>query len=191
MKHNMTASYKNILLRPLYADDLESLRQWRNDRDLSRFLSPLPEITPESQCEWYERELMARNSYTFVIEETDELKQIVGSVALYGVDGKTAEFGRFLLCKEAQGKNIGFIANTLVLYIGFEVLGLDKVTGCVHQENNAAIITYLKSGFTICGNHPFEGGGYELDIIFEKSNFHSNRDFFREIITSPFSPRES
>lgn len=181
MKHAITARYKNVLLRPLGPGDLEALRVWRNDRELSRFLTPLPEITPEAQAAWFERAEAGEGELTFAIDETERLKGLAGSVALYNVSGKTAEFGRFLLRKEARGQNVGFIANTLALCVAFRVLGLEKITGFVHQENSAAIITYLKSGFTICGSRPFASGGYELEIFFERESFAQTRDFLGEI----------
>ena len=45
MNHKYSASLDNVRLRPLKKEDIEKLRIWRNDPDISRFLSPIPYIT--------------------------------------------------------------------------------------------------------------------------------------------------
>lgn len=38
MKHNFSSCYENIALRPLSIEDIELLRQWRNNKDNTKYL---------------------------------------------------------------------------------------------------------------------------------------------------------
>jgi RimJ/RimL family protein N-acetyltransferase len=139
MKHDITVTHNGIKIRPVCEGDLENLRKWRNDKELTIFLTPLPDVTSEQQKAWFLHDCATDNTYTFAVE-SDSL--LVGSVPIYNINGNTAEFGRFLLCKESHGKGIGKITTELVLNIAKEKLGLKKVYADVEQKNIAALITY-------------------------------------------------
>ena len=165
MNHKYYAKYKNILLRPLCHDDIEKLRVWRNDMQATRFLRQIGYITPEMQEKWYQSYLNNPNEITFAIVETDELNRIVGSVSIYDINEKQAEFGRIQIGdKEAHGKGIGRVSIVMALTVGFDIIGLQKITGCVHQENIAAHKNDIKIGFKIVGTQDSAVGGIE-DII--------------------------
>ena len=177
MKHSLSVEINNVLLRPVRSDDLESLRNWRNDRQHTKFLSKIDFITTDAQKAWYENDRINQDCYTFAVAETHALNRVVGSVALYGFSGKTAEFGRFLIGDiEARGRGIGFFGTVLCLYLGFTELGLSSITAHVHEENIAALKAYLKSGFAVTQNN-----GHELEIIVEKDRFLLLHNFLSEI----------
>jgi len=150
MIHNIFESDENITLCPLQKDDIEFLRKWRNDKNTTPFLTPLPEITAEMQLQWYNSDCADESVYTFAIKE-NKTGKLIGSVSLYNISGTTAEFGRFLLSPKVRGNGYGKIGTELALKIGFDKLGFTTIKATVHQNNNAAIIAYLKSGFTIYG----------------------------------------
>ena len=183
MKHNLTAKYKHVLLRPVQKDDLESLRIWRNDKERTPYLSKIDYITSEMQLAWYERDLTDTNCYTLAIEECEKLNSIIGSVALYNFKESRVEFGRALIGHtEARGKGMGFLATVLCLYIGFTAFDVDRIVASVHEDNLAAIKAYEKSGFVVVGKHLYEHGGFELEIVAPKTDFFKKHDFLNEII---------
>lgn len=165
MNHNYYAKYKNILLRPLSHQDIEYLRNWRNDTNATRFLRPIGHITPEMQERWFENYLNNPNELTFAIVETEELNRLVGSISLYDVKDGVAEFGRIQIGDtEAHGKGIGRNATIMALVIGFKVLNLNKIVGSVHCENAPAYYNYKKIGFKFIGSHNAEVGGTEAEL---------------------------
>jgi len=185
MKHTLSASLNNTMLRPIFEDDLESLRLWRNDTQLTKFLTKLDYVSSEKQRKWFENENANPNCYTFAIDESQTLKRLVGSVALYNFQDTSAEFGRFLIGDmDARGKGIGYLGTVLCLYLGFTKLGLLTISANVHEENVAALKAYLKGGFVICNKHPFVNGGYELEIIAKRKYFFEFHNFLSEIKTS-------
>ena len=182
MNHNYYAKYKNIILRPLMHDDIEQLRVWRNDRYATRFLRQIGYITPEQQEKWFQSYLRRIDELTFAIVETEELNCIVGSVSIYDINGNQAEFGKIQIgASNAHGKGIGRISSVMVLALGFEKLGLKKITACVHQENFPAHSNYLRIGFEITGRQESAVGGFEDIIEIDKERLFSTNKYAREI----------
>ena len=147
MDHDYDIEHEGVSLRPLRRTDIEQLRIWRNDATNSRYIRKIPEITSDAQQKWFEDYLLDDTTYTFAIEYAGEL---VGSVALYDIDGKTAEIGR-LRVGAANGRGVGGKATAAVLKIAFDVLGCDEVRAEVSVDNTAALIIYVRLGFCIVG----------------------------------------
>lgn len=110
MKHNYSATYKNVILRPLKEEDIEMLRIWRNDISQTKFLTPIGEISPAMQKKWYNDYLNNPDEITFSIIETASLNRLVGSVALYHFKNGIAEIGKIQIGdREAHGLGLGFV----------------------------------------------------------------------------------
>lgn len=63
MEHTFEACHKNLRARPLQHCDIEYLRAWRNDPEMTAFLSPAPHITREMQEQWFIRYLQDDDCY--------------------------------------------------------------------------------------------------------------------------------
>lgn len=182
MKHNICAEYKHVRIRPLCESDLEHLRMWRNDKTMSKFLRPIDEITPEMQRNWFEKEAADNTSATFAIEEINELNRIVGSVAVYDIEGEKAEVGKIVVGDpEAKGKKIGYYGLLLAMYVGYKKLGISEFIGEVHEDNMSAKTNDLRMGFIVTGKHPFINGGYELEMRLPEEHFYEVHNFLDEI----------
>ncbi len=169
MNHKYCAKYKNVKLRPLERNDIEQLRVWRNDYSKTKYLRKIELITPEKQLEWYESYLSNPDEIIFSIIETQQLKRIVGSIALYNFKDGQAEVGKIQIGDDnAHGMGIGKISLVMASLIGFQKLGLTKVVSSVHQNNIAAHKNNMKVGFRIVGNHPAPMGGIEDEIEIDK-----------------------
>lgn len=145
MKHDIVTDYQGIRLRPLRLEDIEKLREWRNDSLNSRYIRKIPYITSEAQKLWFSSEQVDPSSLTFAIEEDDEL---VGSVSLYDINELSAEFGR-LMIGESKGRGLGTKATHAILVIAFDILGLNVIRAEVSVGNIHALKIYVKAGFCI------------------------------------------
>lgn len=182
MKHNYSAKYANVLLRPLCAEDIENLRTWRNNTEQTRFLRSIGYITPQMQQTWFENYLEDPDIVIFAIVENSMLNRMVGSVALYSFKGDEAEVGKIQIGDpEAAGRGLGKISLVLAMWIGFKKMGLKKIVGAVHQVNIAAHKTDMKIGFQIVGNHPAEVGGLEDDIEIDEARLCEMNSYTSEI----------
>lgn len=182
MKHNYSARFANVLLRPLEEGDIENLRRWRNDMQQSRFLRPIGHITSEMQRAWFQKYLTNENEMTFAIVETKDLNRMVGSVALYDFDGNIAEIGKIQIGDpEAGGRGLGRISLVMAMWIGFKKLGLNKIIGAVHQENISAHKNDMRVGFRIVGTHPAIVGGIEDELEIDEKRLCEVNTYVNEI----------
>ncbi|WP_078096978.1 GNAT family N-acetyltransferase [Agathobaculum desmolans] len=182
MKHRYCAEYKNCKIRPVWHEDIELYRIWRNNEMLSRYLTPVGKITPEMQEKWYKNNQEDPDVISFSVEETVDLKRLVGSASLYEFVGNTAEVGKTIIGDDdARGKSLGFYSELMTVYIGFEKLGLEKIVARIHEDNVASMKRARRLGYTITGKHPFENGGYECELMATKEQFYTTHPFLHEI----------
>lgn len=182
MEHTFRAAYQNCLIRPLRESDIEHLRVWRNNTQLSRYLTPIPEITPAMQLDWFHRSQSDPNILTFAVEETLRFRRLIGSVSLYDFQGTVAEVGKIMIGDdEARGKSLGFYSNLMTAYIGFEKLGLTRVIAHVHEENQASMKCFLRIGYTVTGRRPFMQDGYECELECSREHFYAAHPELPEI----------
>ena len=154
MRHQYSAVYDNVRLRPLEEKDIENLRNWRNNEEKTKYLRKIPYITSEMQRKWYMDYLENEDEITCAIDEISELNRVVGSVSLYNFQDDVVEIGKIQIGdEEASGRGIGRKSLVMAMTIAFKLLGVNKVISSVHQNNIAAHKNDIKVGFHIVGKH--------------------------------------
>lgn len=165
MDHSFSISIDNVDIRPLRKDDIEFLRNWRNNPDNTRFLSQIPFITPEMQKSWFEKYLSDNDEIIFAIVENQKLNRIVGSFSLYNFGEDDVEFGKILIGDpEAHGRNIGFNTLTAAKDIAFNMMKKKSVKLHVFKDNIPAVKIYTKAGFKIISEHTADNGFVEYEM---------------------------
>lgn len=183
MEHTYWARYGDIIIRPLKCQDIELLRKWRNDYELSKYLRPIDYITSEMQRAWFIDYLKSSNTYFFAIcnEVTDK---VIGSVAIYNVNDKNAEIGKLVIGDaSARGRHIGYSSIVMAMQIGYEFIGIENYSLDCHENNIAALKNYLRAGYKEVRKHTFINGGCELEMRIDKTEFVKNNEILSEINT--------
>ena len=142
---------ERIALRDYRTSDLDSIRQWVNDPEITNTLSDVF-LYPHSknESETFLNMIMEGKSSTksFVIAEKDSLEYI-GQIDLFKLDWKN----RFALLaivigrKEYLGKGYGSEAIRVLQKFAFEELNLNRIELDVYDYNVRAHKCYLKCGF--------------------------------------------
>lgn len=154
MKHSIEMQIENVLIRPLYLEEIDKIRSWRNNSENTQYLRQIPYITPEMQLIWYENDLLDQDCMTFAIVETVNLNRIVGSFSIYDFKEDQVEIGRILVGDpEAHGRSIGANAFKAAVKVAFDVLQKEKVVLHVFSDNVPAVKSYIKAGFVIEDAH--------------------------------------
>ena len=183
MRHQYSAVYDNVRLRPLEERDIENLRNWRNNEEKTKYLRKIPYITSEMQRKWYMDYLENEDEITFAIDEISELNRMVGSVSLYNFQDDVVEIGKIQIGDEdAGGRGIGRKSLVMAMTIAFKLLGINKVVVSVHQENIAAHKNDMKIGFQIVGKHEAPMGGVEDEIEINAKRLAEVNGYMKEII---------
>ena len=182
MEHRYCAETEQIRIRPLHEEDIEYLRNWRNNKELSVFLSDIPYITQEMQLIWFREYQCKAGTYFFVVIDKDTNK-VVGSVAIDMLDGHSFEVGRIVIGdSSAHGRGMGYGALLLAVAIAIKKLNAEIIRLNVHENNGPARNIYERAGFETIGRHEFAKGGYELEMQISSSAFFKSNKLTNEII---------
>ena len=161
-----------IRLEHFDRSDFQQLIDWINNEELlinwsgSLFSFPLT----NDSLEWYINDTnVPLESDAFVYKAMDtETGHVVGHISLGGLSWKnrSARISRVLVGNTTEHrKGICQEMTKAVLKIGFEELGLHRISLGVYEDNKAALNCYLKSGFSI--------EGVSRDILWVKESFLS------------------
>jgi RimJ/RimL family protein N-acetyltransferase len=159
-----------IYLRSPKSEDFgDTMVQWVNDKDVTRYLSrgAFP-----GQIESFQDEYKSlKNSKTDLqlsvcLKEGDKY---IGVTGLHSIQliARHAEFRILIGDKESWGQGAGTEAAQLMTSYGFEVLNLNRVWLGVNEANEKAFKSYLKAGFKEEGKlrqEVFRNGKY-YDVI--------------------------
>ena len=172
MEHNYCVEYKGLLIRPMYECDIELLRKWRNDKELSKYLTPIGQITKEMQIRWYKNYLKDNDIIFFSIVDRS-YEKVIGSVPLYDFENDACEVGKIVLGNE-RGEGKGYISLLMAIYIAIRERGIYMINLRVCEENKIAYNLYKKVGFVEMNRHSFVGGGSEIKMVITKNDFLNN-----------------
>jgi len=147
---------KNVTLRAIEPEDLESLRIWRNQPKLRQFFREFTEISKTEQLKWYETVVLSKkNTLMFAIVNKDS-NTLLGACGLCYIDW---------LRKSAD----------LSIYIGHEAIYLDKI----YATDAARLL--IEYGFKEIGLHRIWVEVYGHDVqkqdFFQSLGFHQEGNF--------------
>lgn len=177
MNSNCQIQYKNVLLKGLEKKDIEKLRNWRNDQELSKYLRKIPYITKEEQEEWFNYYCIDKSIITFAIFQKDNKNDIVGSVSIYACKNDECEMGKFLIGDiNVRNKEVGFNSWKSVCYFAFVELQIHNIICKVNRDNKPAINIYKKTGFKIQSLN-----NNEYTMLLDKKSFYNNHNDLNDI----------
>jgi len=168
VNHNYTIKERDILLRPVVEQDIESMRNWRNSDWARNFFLDSSIITKEQQQKWFENYLEKTDDFMFIIEWQGKA---VGMVGIYNVNKKPghAEFGRLLIGEElARGKGIGKKTVELLSKFAMQELKIKQIDLEVFADNERALAIYQKCGYVITNEYQINNRKvYQMALIGE------------------------
>lgn len=183
MQHSYHSEYAGVKIRQIEPRDLEKLRVWRNDNSNSRYLRQIGVISPEMQTSWYLKYLNDPSIISFAIEETKELKRLVGSVSIYDFDGTSSNCGKTMIGDiNARGRNLGGRGEILALHVGFQTRGINNYHTEVAKENIASIkMTADFMGFSQIGMRVNSDGIVENLYYLTRDDFYKKHPYLLNV----------
>lgn len=149
----MELSGYQVILKEVCEDDIECIRQWRNDPGVSRYMLSQDIISAEQQRTWFNKIQRDDSQQHFVIHYKNQAIGVANIRACYsGESLKTAraiEPGLYI-AREKYRNNILAFAPTLVLNdYCFEYLACKQLKAVVKGDNLAALNYNQKLGYQI------------------------------------------
>ncbi|KYK28335.1 MAG: hypothetical protein AYK23_05625 [Candidatus Proteinoplasmatales archaeon SG8-5] len=160
---------KNVYLRPLDMDDLETFYVWFNNPDLRQYLMlPFP-ISKEGEKDFLEKMMKDEGSVTLsiIVKKGDKL---IGNIGLHNINtpvnrvSRRAMLGIALGDLEEASKGYGTEAIRLMLDYGFDSLNLHRIELGVFDFNERARKAYRKLGF--------REEGVKREAVYMKGEYH-------------------
>lgn len=139
----------SVVLRRMSQEDTDYIVKWRNNERVRRNFIYRENFTAKSHESWIKNMVDTGRVEQFIICEGEEERR-VGSVYFRDIDWekKEAEYGIFIGEDDAVSKGYGTAAAELALAYAFEEMKLRKVILRVFTDNEAAIRSYEKAGFS-------------------------------------------
>ena len=135
----------NICLKKINNDDLELLRKWRMQENVSKYMLTDPIITKESQKAWYDNIKMDTSRLDYIIVFNDVK---IGYYGITNIDNNNSscEIGFYIGESEYRGKGIFKVIQDKIEDIIFNNLKINKIIIKV-LEYNPILSVYIKNGF--------------------------------------------
>jgi RimJ/RimL family protein N-acetyltransferase len=147
MNHKISKSFKRILLRPLRFEDIEPLRNLRNEN--SNWFTDKRSISIKQQKDWYNNYLKNTKDFMFAVELVKNPGDFIGSCGIYNINSELfcAEFGRLLIdTRNLTERGLGYEATHCMVQIAFDELLLNELTSFMVIENERSFNLCVKIG---------------------------------------------
>lgn len=174
VKKDLRLCGQQIYLRPITAEDTESVVRWRNEKSVvDNFIYRKP-ISEEEHRDWLKNKVETGLVHQFIIcGNADDAP--LGSIYLqnFEEEHRKAEEGIFLGERKLCGRGIGTEAAKLMLSYAFHTLGLHKLMARVLAYNQSSIRMHQNAGYTqeaCLKEELFLNGRYEDLILFGAIN---------------------
>lgn len=141
MRHKLHAEGFGVRLRPVQISDAAFI-VWLRNQDYVKGRVGDSASDVAGQQKWLENYFECEGDYYFVIETLEGVP--LGTSGLYGIAGKHAEWGRYIIRPEVQGAVPSAI---LIFDIAFERLGLRELLARCVSTNLTVHSLIKKYGF--------------------------------------------
>ena len=142
MQHNIKAFGYNYKLRPVELSDAQFIIDTRlEDENKSKFLHKIKNDV-SIQENWIKEYFNREKDYYFVIENLFSGEK-EGLISIYNIDGKKAEWGRWVL---KNGSLASYESAMLLYNIGFDKLGLEEIYTKTIKDNRQVVAFHERLG---------------------------------------------
>lgn len=135
-----------ITLKELEQDDIELVRQWRNDPKIAELMLDRSYITPERQQAWFERVSQASDEYYFLAIFKD---QAIGVASLIKIERQAGhcEPGMYIYNAQYRNNIVPFCLAFALNDLAFETFGLTRLLGKIYSSNRASLEFHQACGY--------------------------------------------
>jgi RimJ/RimL family protein N-acetyltransferase len=166
---------EKVFLRALEMSDLDGILKYWNTYETRRFLGSAIPMSEQKEKGWLERvtKIDPFKDGEMVLAIIDKkYGDFLGTCGVMGISpgAHHAEFGIAIHNPDNLSKGYGTDATRVMLWIGFNVLGLHSIYLRAFTHNKRAIRAYEKAGFKMAGTlreHVFSEGKYHDHVIMD------------------------
>jgi UDP-4-amino-4,6-dideoxy-N-acetyl-beta-L-altrosamine N-acetyltransferase len=136
----------DINLKPLKKEDIALVREWRNSKEVSKYMYTENQITEEQQISWFENVSKRQDCQYWVIEYAGK-KLGLASITDINHNLQSCFWAFYLGDTSVRGAGLGGKIEFNVLKYVFDEMGLNKLRCEVFVTNDMVIKMHEKFGF--------------------------------------------
>lgn len=144
----------HVILRAIEPDDLEELRQWRNQPNLRTFFREHAELSAHDQLAWYNQTVLPKKNVLMFSIINKETNALMGACGLCYIDWlrRSADLSIYLGLENIYLDDIFAIESSKILIkYAFSELGLHRVWAEVYSHDAKKQDFFNKLGFSVDG----------------------------------------
>lgn len=153
-------------------EDAEIICNFRNDKQLNKYLSSSGKTGIDEQKSWIQANFNKKDGYYFKIIDLQK-NECCGTISIYNVTNKQAEFGRYICTKSLQAVESEYI----LLKYGFDIMKLERIYCRTAAENIKVWRQHYKFGFSDVGEEFFPVKELMLKIQELTCNTYKKTDY--------------
>lgn len=151
-KHEQGIKAYGVVLNAVQVQDLEMIRQWRNDPSVRQFMFDQAEISKEQQQRWYASLCndISQQHYVIYFKE-----QAIGVINIKSFDKEplfqspAIEIGLYIYAPRYRNNFLAFCPSLAMIDYCFDVLQCEKILASVLPDNQAAINYNRQLGYAM------------------------------------------
>jgi UDP-4-amino-4,6-dideoxy-N-acetyl-beta-L-altrosamine N-acetyltransferase len=147
MQSPICFSRYGITLRELQLDEIELVRQWRNDPKIAALMLDQTYITEDMQKKWFDRISQSDSQYYFLAWFKDHP---IGVASLIKIDRapQTCEPGMYIYVDEYRNNIVPFCVAFALNDLAFDLFNLQTLYGKIFADNAASVRFHEACGYT-------------------------------------------
>ena len=158
---------EKVGLRAIEIEDLDKLKQWRNNTDFRKNFREVRELNQSNQLSWFEKLNKSNTDFMFGIVRLSD-GDLIGACGLLYVNwiNRSADFSFYIGVDNLYVDNLGYSIESVKMLIdyGFDSLNLNKIWMELYEFDHLKINFFKESfNFQIDGclrDNCFEAGKY-------------------------------
>ena len=179
-----------VTLKAIERTDLERVRLWRNDPDISRFMISQALISEKQQLNWFEAITNDKSQQHYIIEFKSEP---IGVINMKRVSGASLNRESLCACSEIEmglyihdvryrGNFLAFCPALTLNDYCFHHLNCEKLLARVLLGNEAAIRFNTALGYQIASNNTHDQEQGLIMMSLNKDDYHVHSEKIRKLI---------
>jgi len=164
---------EKVSLHAVEREDLQQLRDWRNNPDFRKYYREYRELNMQQQEQWFEKSVVNDNNTQMFVIKKNENNELIGCCGIIYINWvhRNADLSLYIGWEDAYIDDKGYAEESckILLDYGFNELGLNKVWTEIYEFDDKKKDLYDKLFFQQDGllreNYWYDGKWWDSRIL--------------------------
>jgi RimJ/RimL family protein N-acetyltransferase len=177
-----------VTLQAVVEDELERIRQWRNNPSVAQFMLSQDTISEEQQRAWFKKISRDLSQQHFMIYYKNQAIGVANIKSYYQgetlFNARIIEPGLYIADERYRGNILAFAPSLMLVDYCFDVLRTNNLIAVVKADNQAALNYNEKLGYKI------EKQGELVELTLNKDDYQKKTQGLKTLFNLPVTHRQ-